>query len=153
MTFDLADFQESKLTKCQHLEDNITLANGSTILPDGIGTIPLLFCINGQTEKISLSGVCYFSQLNTKLIFFGILDSKGLAYSSQHGNFNVGDSSSTIMIGRFTPYNLYKVDLFEALNKVSTQPAYTKIDFNCAMTAGISKSATNLSFCIVDWLT
>ena len=144
MTFDLANFQESKLTKCQHPQDNITLADGSTILPDGIGTVPLLFCVNGQTEKISLSGVRYCSQLDTKLISLGMLDRKGLAYSSQHGNLSVRDSSSTIMVGRLTPHNLYKVDLFEASNKVSAQPAYTEIDFSRAMTAGTSKSATDL---------
>ena len=145
MTFDLADFQESELTKCQHPRDDITLADGSTILPDGIGTVPLLFCVNGQTEKISLSGVRYCSQLDTKLISLGMLDRKGLAYSSQHGNLSVRDSSSTIMVGRLTPHNLYKVDLFEASNKVSAQPAYTEIDFSRAMTAGTSKSATDLS--------
>ena len=48
------------------------------------------------------------------------------------------------MVGRLTLHNLYKVDLFEASNKISAQLAYTKIDFSCAMTAGISKSTTNL---------
>ena len=48
------------------------------------------------------------------------------------------------MVGRLTPHNLYKVDLFEASNKVSAQPAYTEIDFSRAMTAGTSKSATDL---------
>ena len=144
MTFDLADFQGSELTKCKHPQNNITLADGSTILPDGIGTVPFLFCINGQAKKISLSGVRYRSQLDTKLISLGILDRKRLAYSLQHGILSVRDSSYTIMVGRLTPHNLYKVDLFEATNKVSAQPAYTKIDFSRAMTATISKSATDL---------
>lgn len=81
MTFYLADFQLSELTKCQYPQNNITLANGSTILVDRIGTIFLLFCVNGQIEKISLSDICYCSQLDTKLISLGMLDKKGLAYS------------------------------------------------------------------------
>ena len=80
MIFDLANFQESKLTKCQHPQDNIILANESTILPDRIGTIRLLFSVNEQFEIISLSGVCYCSQLDTKLISLYMLDRKGLAY-------------------------------------------------------------------------
>ncbi len=48
------------------------------------------------------------------------------------------------MVGCLTSHNFYKVDLFEASNKVSAQPAYTEIDFCRAMTASISKSATDL---------
>lgn len=82
MTFDLADFQMSELTKCQYSQNNITLANGSIILLDEIGTVPLLFCVNRQIEKISLSNICYYSQLDTKLISLDMLDRKGLVYSS-----------------------------------------------------------------------
>lgn len=48
------------------------------------------------------------------------------------------------MIDRLISHNLYEVDLFEVSNKVSTQSAYTKIDFSCIMTTNISKSATDL---------
>lgn len=144
MAFDLADFQESELTKCQHPRNDITLANGSTILSDGISTVHLLFCVNGQTAKISLSSICYCSQLDTKLISLGMLDRKGLAYSLQYEILSVRDSSSTIMVGHLIPHNLYKFDLFEVSNKVSAQPAYTEIDFSCVMIAGTSKSATDL---------
>ncbi len=89
MTFDLADFQGATLMKCQHPQDDLILADGSTILPDGIGTVPILFCVNGHTEKISLSGVHYCPKLDTKLISLGMLDEKGLACSSQHGVLSV----------------------------------------------------------------
>ena len=49
------------------------------------------------------------------------------------------------MVNRLTPPNLYKIDLFEASNKVSAQPAYIEIDFNRAMATDISKWATDLS--------
>lgn len=55
------------------------------------------------------------------------------------------------MVDRSILYNLYKFDLFKALNKVNTQPAYTKIDFSCVMTTNISKSATDL-FIWYCWL-
>ena len=145
MTFDLADFQGATLLKYQHLQDNISLANRSTVIPDGIGTVPLLFYINRHSEKISLSSVCYCSKLDTKLISLGMLDRKELAYSSQHKIFSVGGSFSAIMIGRLTPYNLYKVQISEAPGKVSATPALsTEIDFSHAMTAGTSKSAADL---------
>ncbi len=70
--------------KCQHPQDDINLANGSRILPDGIGKVPILCCVNGHTEKIFLSGVRYCPRLDTKLISLGMLDRKGLAYSSRH---------------------------------------------------------------------
>lgn len=89
MTFDLADFQGASLTKCQHPQDDITLADGSRILPDGIGTVLLLFFVDEHIERISLSGVRYCSKLDTKLISLGMLDEEGLAYSSQHGILSV----------------------------------------------------------------
>ena len=143
MTFDLADFQDTaNLTKCQHPQDDITLADGSTILPDGIGTVSLTFRVNGHSEKIFLSGVRYCPKLDTKLISLGMLDRKGLAYSSQHGIISVRDDSSTIMIGHLTPHNLYKVDLLEAIEEVTIP---TDIEFSRAMTAGTSKSAADLA--------
>lgn len=40
MTYDLADFDDpDALTQCHYPQDDITLADGSVILPDGIGTI------------------------------------------------------------------------------------------------------------------
>ena len=127
--------------KCQYSQEDITLVHGSIILPDVIGSVPLLFCVNGYTEKITLSDVRYCLKLDTKLISLGMLYRKELAYSSQNGILSVRDSSSTIMVGRLTLHNFYKVDLSEAANKVSALTAFTKIDFGCAMTAGISRSA------------
>lgn len=145
MTFDLADFRGAALSKWQHLQDDITLTNGLTVIPDGISTVPLLFYVNGHTEKISLSGIRYCSKLDTKLISHDMLDRKRLAYSSQHGILSVRDSSFTIMVGRLTPHNLYKVEISEAPGKVSATPALsTGIDFSRTMTAGTSKSAADL---------
>ncbi len=114
------------------------------MFPDGIGTVLLLFFVNGHNERISLSGVRYCSKFDTKLISLGIFDKKRLTYSSQHAILSFQNRSSAIMVGRLTPHNLYKVEIFEAANKVNAIPASTEIDFSRAMTAGKSKSDTDL---------
>ena len=73
-----------------------------------------------------------------------MFDRKELAYLSQHGILIIRDCFSMIIVGRLTSYNLYKINLFEATNKLSAQLAFTKIDFSRAITAGTSKSATNV---------
>ena len=73
-----------------------------------------------------------------------MLDRKRLAYSSQPGMLSVRDRSSTIIVGRLTLQNLYKVEISKVANKVSATPASTGINFSRVMTAGTSKSATNL---------
>ncbi len=67
--------------KCQHLQGNITLADRSKFFSDRIDTVLLLFFVNENTERFSLFGDCYYSKLDTKLIFLGILDRKKLGYS------------------------------------------------------------------------
>ena len=143
MTFDLANFQDiANLTKCQYPQDNITLADGSRILSDWIGTVSLTFHVNRHTEKIFLSGVCYCPKLDTKLISLGMLDKKGLAYFLQHGIISVRDDPSIIMSGHLTPHNFYKVDLLEAIEEVTIS---TNIEFNRAITASTSKLAADLA--------
>ncbi len=139
MTYDLNKFEDpTTLTKFRHPEDKITLANGSVVPSDGIGIVSLVFCIKGSTERITLSGVWYCSKLDTKLISLGMLDRKGLSYSSYKDILEVQDNAVPIMIGHLTPYNLYKVSLDSSANNFRT------ISFR-AMTAGTSKSAASLS--------
>ena len=138
MTFDLADFDNAdSLTQCRHPQDDITLADGSVILPDGIGTITLLFRTKNSTEKIFLSGVRYCSKLDTKLISLGMLDRKGLSYSSSGGILEVRDGALPIMSGHLTAHNLYKVDLEDAATNFVTISQR-------AMTANTSKSVADL---------
>ncbi len=47
------------------------------------------------------------------------------------------------MIGHLTLHNLYMMEISEAANKVSAKLTSTEIDWNCAMTTGISKLATD----------
>lgn len=54
------------------------------------------------------------------------------------------------MLSRLIPYNLYKVNLSKAINKLSAKLAFTKTDFSCAITTNISKSAINALFDIID---
>ena len=138
MTFDLANFDNAdSLTQCRHPQDDITLADGSVILPDGIDTITLLFRTKNSTEKIFLSGVRYCSKLDTKLISLGMLDRKGLSYSSSGGILEVRDRALPIMSGHLTAHNLYKVDLEDATTNFVTISQR-------AMTANTSKSAADL---------
>lgn len=46
MTFYPAKLQKANILKCQHLQDNSILVNGSRIFFDKIGTILLLFYVN-----------------------------------------------------------------------------------------------------------
>ena len=48
-----------------------------------------------------------------------MLDEKRLVYLSQHGILIVRDSFSIIMVGHLTLYNLYKVEISEAPDKVN----------------------------------
>lgn len=132
------------MTNCQHPWNDITLVDRSTILSDGIGTVPLLFYVNGYIEKISSSDISYCSILNTKLTFLVMLDRNRLTYLSPHKIPSIWDSSSTIIIDRLTSLNFYRTDIFEITNKVSTWLISTKIDFGCAMITDISKVATDL---------
>lgn len=135
----MGDFKDpDSLTKCRHPEEEITLADGSVILPDEIGTVSLVFRTKGSAERILLSGVRYCSKLDTKLISLGILDRKGLSYSSHKGILEVQDNAVPIMIGHLTSHNLYKVNLDSPSKDLQVTPSR-------AMTAGTSKSAADLS--------
>ena len=58
MSYDLKDFEDlTHLQTCISPQDNITLADGSVIFPDGIGKIWFNFEVNGQTNRIFLSGI------------------------------------------------------------------------------------------------
>ena len=125
-------------TKCRHHEDDITLTDGSVVLPDGISTVRLVLYIQGSKERILLSGVRYCSKLETKLIPLGMLDQKGLSYSSHKGILKVKDKVVPIMIGHPTPHNLYKVSFDISVNGF-------QIIHSRAMTAGKSKLVACLS--------
>ena len=138
MTFDLADFDNAdSLTQCRNRQDDITLADGSVILPYGIGTITFFFRTKNSTEKIFLSEVRYCNKLDTKLISLGMLDRKDLSYSPSGGILEVRDGALPIMSGYLTAHNLYKVDLEEAATN------FVMISQR-AMTANTSKSAADL---------
>ncbi len=64
MTFDLADFQDTEnRTRYQHSYDNITLADRSFVVPNGIDIVILKFHINSHIKNILMSSVCYYSKL------------------------------------------------------------------------------------------
>ena len=138
MTFDLANFGNThSLTQCRHPQDEITLADGSVILPDRIGTITFFFHTRNSTEKIFLSLVRYCSKLDTKLISLKMLDRKGLSYCSSGGLLDVRDRALVIISGHLTANNLYKFDLEEAATN-------SVIISQRAMTPNTSKSVADL---------
>ncbi len=121
MTYDLNNFKDpATLTKCRHPEDEITLADGSVVFPDGIGTVSLVVCIKLSKERMILSGVWYCSKLDTKLISLGTLERKRLSYSSHKGILEVRDNAVSIMIGHLKPHNLYKISLAGSANDLQT---------------------------------
>lgn len=99
--------------------NDITLANRSTIVPYKIGTVLFLSYVNSHSKKNSLSGICYCSKLDTKLVSLDMLDKKELVYSSQQEIFRIYNSFSIITIGYLTSQNLYKINLFEVINNIS----------------------------------
>lgn len=66
----------------------------------------------------------------------GMLDRKGLLYSSQKGIFEVEDNGIPVMIGHFTSHNLYKVSLDSSSNNFQIIPSRV-------ITAGTSTSVAN----------
>lgn len=87
MSYDIHDFDNpTDLQHCTSPQDDITLADGSVILPEGIGkegNVWFNFEVNGRPNRIFLSGVRYCTKLDTKLISLGMLDRKGIRYSAQ----------------------------------------------------------------------
>ena len=112
MSYDIHDFDNpNDLQPCTSPQDDITLADGSVILPEGIGKVWFNFEVNGQSSRIFLSGVRYCTKLDTKLISLGMLDRKGLTYSAQQGHITIKDRNAIIMTGQLNRHNLYRVNL------------------------------------------
>lgn len=138
MSYDLTDFEDpAHLQPCISPQDDITLADGSVILPDGIGKVWFDFEVNGQTDRIFLSGVRYCTKLDTKLISLGMLDRKGLTYSASKGCLTVKDGNRAIMTGQLDTHNLYRVNTGNSI-LVTIPPT-------CAITAATSPSPTDLT--------
>ena len=138
MSYDLKDFEDpTGLQPCISPQDDITLADGSVILPDGIGKVWFDFEVNGQTERIFLSGVQYCTKLDTKLISLGMLARKGLTYSAQKGCLTVKDGNMAIMTGQLDSQNPFRVNISN--NALIPTPLVR------AMTAATSLSPTDLA--------
>lgn len=120
-----------------HPQNIIILANELVIFPDGNDTISLAFFIKSSIKKFLLLGVCYGSKPDTKLIFLGMPNWKGLSYSSQKGIFEVQDNMVPVMIGYLTSHNWYKLSLETSNNNFL-------VIFSLIMTTDTSKSTTNL---------
>lgn len=90
MSYDITDFENpNHLRPCVSPQDDITLADGSVILPDGIEKVWFNFEVNGKIQRIFLSDVRYCTKLDTKLVSLGMLDRKGLTYSAHKGMLTV----------------------------------------------------------------
>lgn len=138
MSYDLTDFEDSAyLQPCISPQDDITLADGSVILPDGIGKIWFDFEINGQIDQIFLLGVRYCIKLDTKLVLLGMLDGKGLNYFAFKGCLMVMDRNMAIMTSQLATHNLYCINTGN--NILITIPP------TCAITAAISPSPTDVT--------
>ena len=140
MSYDIHDFDNpTDLQPCTSPQDDITLADGSIILPEGIGKVWFNFAVHGRTNRIFLSGVRYCTKLNTKLISLGMLDRKGLTYYTHQGLLTVKDQNAVIITGQFNRHNLYH-DNLDSESSLPSQLAH-------AMTATISQFPAD----IVTW--
>ncbi len=73
MVYDIHDFDNpTYLQPCTPPQDDITLADGSVIHPEGIDKVWFNFVVNGRPNRIFPSGVRYCTKLDTKLISLGI---------------------------------------------------------------------------------
>lgn len=107
MIYNLSNPKNSDfLTKCQYLENNITLADRSTILSEKIGTVILIFCNKDSVEKILLSGVYYYSELDTKLIFMKMQNCKDLTYPLHNGILKFPKNTLPIIENHLIFHNL-----------------------------------------------
>ncbi len=131
MSYDIHDFDNPKdLQPCISPQDDITLADGSVILPEIIGKVWFNFAVNGRPHQIFLSGVRYCTKLDTKLPSLCMLDRKDLTYYAHQGFLIVKNLNAVIMTGQLNRHNLYHVNL-DAESSLPSQLAY-------AMTATIS---------------
>ena len=122
MIYDINDFESlHQLTPCISPQDDITLVDGSIILPDGIGKIWFGFEESGSTKRLYLSEVRYCKKLDTKLISLGMLDRKGLAYSAEKRVLLVKDNATTVKEGQLDKHNLYRVTLNNSMVTSSIQ--------------------------------
>ena len=138
MSYDIHDFDNSTdLQPCTSPQDDITLADGSVILPESIGKVCFNFEVNGRPNRIFLSGVRHCTKLDTKLISLGMLDKKSLTYYAHQGLLTVKDQNAVIMIGQPNRHNLYHVNL-DADSSLPSQLAH-------AMTATISQSPADIA--------
>lgn len=138
MSYDIHDFDNpTDLQPCTSPQDDITLADGSVILPEGIGKVWFNFEVNGRPNRIFLSGIRYCTKLDTELISLGMLDRKGLTYYAHKGLLTVKDQNAVIMAGQLNRHNLNHVDL----NADSSLPS----QLTHAMTAITSQSPVNIA--------
>ena len=138
MSYDFHDFHNPKdLQPCTSPQDDITLADRSVILPEGIRKVWFNFAVNGRLKRIFLSGIRCCTKLDTKLIFLGMLKRKGLTYYSHQGLLTVKDQNAVIMTGQPNCHNLYQVNL-DVESSMPSQLAH-------AMTAMISQSPTDIA--------
>ena len=138
MSYDIHDFDNPiDLQLCTSPQDDITLADGSVILPEIIGKVWFNFTINGRPHRIFLSDVRYCIKLDTKLIPLGMLDRKDLTYYPHQSLLTVKNPNAIIMTGQLNRHNLYHVNL-DAESSLPSQLAY-------AMTATISQSPSDIT--------
>lgn len=107
MSCDIHDFDNPKdLQPCTSPQDNITLADGSDILPEGIGKVWFNSEVKGRPNRILLSCVRYCAELDTKLISLGMLDRKDHTDSSQQGLLTIKDQNAIITTGQLNRQSL-----------------------------------------------
>ena len=94
MTYDLTEFSGPMKPSSQF----ITLADGSKIKAQGVGTVTLMVKVDGVDTEIDIVNVQYSPQLDSKLISLGTLEKKGYYFIGRNGQLKLYDKDDIVLL-------------------------------------------------------
>ena len=94
MTYDLTEFHGSMRPSSQY----ITLADGSKIKAQGIGTITIAVQVDGKETEINILNVQYSPELDSKLISLETLEKKGYYFIGRNGQIKLYDKDDSVVL-------------------------------------------------------
>ncbi|SLM34496.1 hypothetical protein LPUS_03277 [Lasallia pustulata] len=110
MTYNLTEFHGSMRLSSQY----ITLADGSKIKAQGVGTIIIAVQVNGKETKINVLNVQYSPELDSKLISLGTLEKKGYYFIGRNGQLKLYDKDNSVVLEG--PSTIPVIDTSETAN-------------------------------------
>ena len=149
MTYNLTEFHGSMRLSSQY----ITLADGSKIKAQGVGTIIIAVQVNGKETKINVLNVQYSPELDSKLISLGTLEKKGYYFIGRNGQLKLYDKDNSVVLEGTRNNEVYLVnqpgisvagtaDSFALFVLLCMQhlPLQMHLHYSCLQPAGTCKS-------------